>query len=245
MTRLYNKSELIFAIFWIIIYVIGTIIFDNVASILKITNFITPLFYMLLCTVLLIWILKNKLNFKYGLCKSPFNAKYFLYFIPLIILISINFWFGIESKNNFVESLTFIISMLCVGFLEEIIFRGFLFSAMKKDSLKWAIIIGSVTFGFGHIINLFIANQDVVSTILQICYATTTGFLFIIIFHKGKTLLPCIITHSLFNFLSIFSANVNRTINIITAITIIILTLSYSLFLVKILTKQEHLVNKE
>jgi len=135
--------------------------------------------------------------------------------------------------------------MLCVGFLEEIIFRGFLFSAMKKDSLKWAIIIGSVTFGFGHIINLFIANQDVVSTILQICYATTTGFLFIIIFHKGKTLLPCIITHSLFNFLSIFSANVNRTINIITAITIIILTLSYSLFLVKILTKQEHLVNKE
>lgn len=245
MNKLYKKSEIWFSIVWIIAYIVGTIIFDNVAAAFKITNFLTPLFYVVLCVVLLIFILKNKLNEKYGLCKSPFEIKYFLFFIPLVVLVSINFWFGAQSSLGFLDSLMFIITMLCVGFLEEIIFRGFLFNAMRKDNLKCAIIVGSLTFGFGHIINLFTGNADILSTILQICYATTTGFLFIIIFLKGKTLLPCIITHSLFNSLSVFSVSVSKTINITTAVVIIILTLSYSLFLIKALPKQEQIINKE
>ena len=239
MNKLYSRNELLFAILLIVVYIAGTIIFDNVASILKITNFLTPLFYMLLCTVLLIWILKNKLNFKYGLCKSPFKAKYFLFFIPLFILISINFWFGLKVKSSFIQSSLFIITMLCVGFLEEIIFRGFLFKAMEKAGLKSAIIISSLTFGFGHIINLFTAHANILATILQICYATTTGFLFVIIFYKGKTLLPCIFTHSVFNTLSLYAITPNQTISIITAIIIMILTLSYSIILIKIIPRDQ------
>lgn len=239
MTKLYNKNKLVFALLWIIIYITGTIIFNNIANLLNLTNFFTLLFYLFISIILLVWIFKNKLNSVFGLIRSPFNAKYFLYFIPLAILVSTNFWFGFQLEYNFTESLIFVISMLCVGFLEEIIFRGFLFNAMRKDSLKWAIIVGSLTFGFGHIINLFTTNADILSTILQICYATTTGFLFIIIFLKGKTLLPCIITHSLFNSFSLFSASVSKTLNIVTAIVIIILTLSYSLFLIKVFPKQK------
>ena len=44
--------------------------------------------------------------------------------------------------------------MLCVGFAEEVIFRGFLFRAMEKDNVKTAIIGSSVTFGLGHVLNL-------------------------------------------------------------------------------------------
>ena len=244
MNKLYNKNELWFALTLIVVYIAGTIIFDNIASLLKMTNFLTPLFYVLLCTILLIWIFKNKLNSKYGLCKSPFGAKYFLFFIPLVILISINFWFGVQLKSNFIQSLMFIITMLCVGFLEEIIFRGFLFKAMEKEGLKSAIIISSLTFGFGHIINLFTAHANILATILQICYATTTGFLFVIIFYKGKTLLPCIITHSIFNTLSLYAITPNQTISIITAITIMILTLSYSIILIKIIPRDQTYENK-
>jgi len=245
MTKLYNKNKLLFALLWIIIYITGTIVFNNIADLLNLTNFFTLLFYLFISIILLFWIFKNKLNSEFGLIKSPFNAKYFLYFIPLAILVSTNFWFGFKLEYDFTETLIFVISMLCVGFLEEIIFRGFLFNAMRKDNLKCAIIVGSLTFGFGHIINLFTGNADILSTILQICYATTTGFLFIIIFLKGKTLLPCIITHSLFNSLSVFSVSVSKTINITTAVVIIILTLSYSLFLIKALPKQEQIINKE
>ena len=244
MNKLYNKSELWFAITWIIIYILGTLILDNIAAAINIVNFLTPIFYLLLCIILIIWICKNNYKEKFGLCKSPFNAKYFLYFIPLLILISINFWFGINLTNNLIESVLFIISMLCVGFLEEIIFRGFLFKAMEKDSLKWAIVVSSLTFGFGHIINLFSANADIVNTILQICYATTTGFLFVIIFYKGKTLLPCIVTHSLFNTLSLFAKGTSLLVNIIITIVMMALTIIYSIILIKILPKEQSEIKK-
>lgn len=245
MNKLYAKSEIWFAILWIIIYILGTIILDNVASLLKITNFLTPLFYVLLCAILLIWILKNKLHIKYGLCKSPFDVKNFLFFLPLLVLISINFWYGVKVDMDAVEILLFVVTMICVGFLEEIIFRGFLFKAMEKDSLKWATIVSSLTFGLGHIINLFSANADFLSTMLQVCYATTTGFLFVIIFFKGKTLLPCIFTHSLFNTLSLFAVNVSQTISIITAVVMMVITVAYSIVLIKLLPKQEQNLNGE
>lgn len=37
--------------------------------------------------------------------------------------------------------------MLCVGFLEEVIFRGLLFTAIAKDTIKTAVVLSSVTFG--------------------------------------------------------------------------------------------------
>ena len=43
--------------------------------------------------------------------------------------------------------------MLCVGFMEEVIFRGLLFKAIAKDNAKMAIVISSVTFGLGHVLN--------------------------------------------------------------------------------------------
>ena len=54
-----------------------------------------------------------------------------------------------------VDTVCYILSMLCVGFLEEVIFRGFLFRALAKENVNKAIIITSVTFGLGHILNLF------------------------------------------------------------------------------------------
>jgi membrane protease YdiL (CAAX protease family) len=41
--------------------------------------------------------------------------------------------------------------------------------------------------------------------ILQIIYAVAVGFTFVMIYYKTKSLLPCIITHSVFNALSAFS----------------------------------------
>lgn len=43
------------------------------------------------------------------------------------------------------------------------------------------------------------------STLMQICYAAASGYLFTIIFYKGKSLLPCIMTHGVINSLSAFA----------------------------------------
>ena len=94
--------------------------------------------------------------------------------------------------------------------------------------IKSAIIITSITFGIGHIINL-VNGADLIPTIIQICYATATGYLFAVILYKGKSLWPCIITHIVVNSLSIF--NNNQTIIIPLIFTI--LPISYSIYINK------------
>lgn len=67
--------------------------------------------------------------------------------------------------------------MLCVGFLEETIFRGLPFTAIAKDNIKSAVIISSVTFGIGHIINLFNGSgMDLVNNLCRIVFAVAVGF---------------------------------------------------------------------
>lgn len=86
--------------------------------------------------------------------------------------------------------------MINVGFIEEILFRVFLFKAIEKESVKKAIIIiiiSTLTFGIGHIVNLF-NGQDTLNTIIQIIYALSLGYLFVMIFYKSNSLVPCIIT---------------------------------------------------
>lgn len=128
--------------------------------------------------------------------------------------------------------------MLCVGFIEEIIFRGFLFRVMQKDNLKAAVIVSSLTFGIGHIINLFTSGfANAASIICQIFYAAATGFLFVIIFYKGKSLLPCIFTHSLFNAFSLFynASSVSLLSEILVSLFIIVLTIVYAIIIIKLI----------
>ena len=90
------------------------------------------------------------------------------------------------------------------GYVEEIIFRGFLFKAMAKDNLRTAIIVSAVTFGAGHIVNL--ANTaDTLGVLLQVGYAIVIGFLYTIIVWKGGSLLPCIASHMFVNGTSVFA----------------------------------------
>ena len=63
----------------------------------------------------------------------------------------------------------------------------------QKKSVKKAIIISTLTFGIGHIVNLF-NGQDTLNTIIQIIYALSLGYLFVMIFYKSNSLVPRIIT---------------------------------------------------
>ena len=75
-------------------------------------------------------------------------------FHPLVLLASANLWWGVRMNYSPAETALYVVSMLCVGFLEEVIFRGFLFKALCRTSVKQAVVISSVTFGIGHIVNL-------------------------------------------------------------------------------------------
>ena len=133
--------------------------------------------------------------------------------------------------NTIQEILFHVITMINVGFLEEILFRGFLFKMMEKDSLKIAMIVSALTFGIGHIINLF-TGAEFIPTLLQVCYATSIGFLFVVIFDKSKSLVPCIVTHALINVLSIFNGE-NEKFLYAGSIFLIIVPAIYAIYIWK------------
>ena len=232
--KLYDKSDLWFSIVWIIAYVILASIGDNLSLEIGIEKVVTLPILIILSFVLFFFISKNKLYNKYGLCKSNVNHSKMLFYIPLIILITTNLWYGVALNFTCLETVFYILSMFCVGFLEEMIFRGLLFKAMEQNDVKSAIIVSSVTFGIGHIVNLINGSgANIISNLLQVVYAMAIGFTFVMIFYKTKSILPCIMTHSIFNALSAFS---NEAImipqnEIISGIIITIIAGVYALYI--------------
>ena len=198
MNKLYRKSEIWFAVAWIIVYIVGTSIADNLHKA------VTLALHLGLTVLAILWVYKNDLLRKYGLCKPSLPAKRALFYIPLVICVSCNLWFGVQKNMSVPDTLLFVGSMLCVGFLEEFIFRGLLFRAMEKDSVKAAVIVTSLTFGFGHIINLFNgSSMDLLANVGQVVSAVAFGFLFVTIFMKSGSLLICIAAHSTINALKL------------------------------------------
>ena len=242
MTKFYEKSELGFSLLFIGIYIVGASLSDMLSDLLGLSKVITFPFLLALSLVLFLWIKRNDLTQKYGLCKPKFSAKHFLFYLPLLVLLSVNIWFGVKLNYSITESILNVLAMVCVGFVEEIIFRGFLFRAMEKNNVKSAIIVSSITFGFGHIINLLSSGLDnIIPNICQVFYATAVGFLFVIMFYKGGSLIACIVTHSLVNALSVFQNTTAYTnkIEIIISLVIIVVATVYSLILLKILKNKK------
>ncbi len=232
MKKLYEKSELTFAVVWIIAYVVLFSAADSLSESLGLAKVITAPLCVFFVLFLFVFIRKNGLSEKYGLCPFRGNLRDFLYFIPLLPIISVNLWNGAAAQASAAEAALYILSMLCVGFIEEVIFRGLLFKAMCKDSVRLAVLISSVTFGLGHVVNL-LNGADVLPTLLQICYAAAIGFLFVAVFLKGKSLWPCIATHSIVNSLSIFSNQASRLFDIISAAALCVISVGYAVWILK------------
>ena len=131
MKKLHSKSPLAFAILWICIYVIGTSITQMLDSALALFGLITLVFHIFITAFLFIWLKSSALLKYYGVARPEINAKRLLFYIPLILAVSCNLWLGVKLNYGIAESIFLVLSMLCVGFLEEVIFRGLLFGAMK------------------------------------------------------------------------------------------------------------------
>lgn len=242
MKKLYEKNELTFAIVWIVIYCVLQSLANPLNEIIGIEYSASAVFCILQTIVLFNFIQKNGLQKRYGLCKPQIPARRFLYYVPLLALASGNLWNGFAVNYSPAEMVCRIVCMLCVGFLEEVIFRGLLFVSIAKDNVKSAIIISSVTFGIGHIINLFNGSgMGLVSNLCQIVFAVAVGFMLVTIFYRGGSLLPCIIVHSAINTLGTFANDADAATEgqLIHIAVLIAIAVAYTLILTKTLPKKQ------
>jgi len=246
MLKLYKRNELIFSLIWIGAYCVAMSAADSLSIKIGLNYVISLPVITVMSLILSVFIFKNKLNIKYGLCKPTIPSSKMLFYIPLFLLLTVNLWAGVSINRSPTETVFYIFTMLGVGFFEEVLFRGLLFNAMLKDNYKAAVIVSSVTFGLGHIINLLNGSGITpVENVVQIISAIAVGFLFVIIYQKSGSLLVCIITHGLFNSLSIFSneSAITTKSRIITCVFIVILCTVYSLYILK--TNKNNILKSE
>ena len=232
MKRLFKKDEIWFAVVWIVIYVMGFSAADSLSEQIGIPKLITAALGLVLTAILLGFINREQLKGYYGLCVFNGDMRRFLYFVPLIVISSVNLWNGICMNVSAAEAVLWVVSMCCVGFIEEIIFRGFLFKGMSMTNIRSAVIVSSLTFGVGHIVNLLM-GADMMETLLQLVYASAIGFCYTAVFLKGGSLIPCILSHAAVNSTSIFAIQPGDGKLLAIAAVQTLLAVSYGLWLLK------------
>lgn len=240
MKKLYEKSELSFALFWIVVYCVVQSAAYPLSRIIGIESAANAAFSVIMTVILFCWLRKNGLMERYGLCRTSLPAAKFLWYLPLVLLVSENLWNGAAINFPPADTICYMTNMLCVGFLEEIIFRGFLFKAIVRDSVTQAIVISSVTFGLGHLLNLLNGRgMDLVANLCQVTGAAAVGFLFVTIFYRGRSLWPCILAHSGIDVISTFAseADLTDTRRVIFNLICTAIAIAYTMILTRTLPK--------
>ncbi len=232
--KLYEKSKILFAVSWIAAYCVLVSFGDYLSLKIGILKIVTLPILIGLSVILLLFVMKNGLTERYGLCKPKIPSNLMLFYSPFVILLTANFWYGFSLNESLIETVLYILSMLFVGFLEEIIFRGLLFNAMSENGIKFAVVVSSLTFGVGHFMNLINGSgMQLLHNILQVLYSIAVGFAFVMVYHKTKSMLSCILTHGLFNAASIFSNEAASTNDqlVVSGIMITLIAGAYALYI--------------
>ena len=234
MKKLYEKNEVLFAVLWIVAYCALTI------PVRGELGDASPLMTAALAVLALgaaAFVRLNHLEKKYGLDGWARDSRRFLYFLPMFILATGNLWSGFGLDYRGMGQVWATLSMALIGFVEEMLFRGFLFKArLKKDGVKVAVIVSAVTFGIGRIVNL-LAGQGNWETVGQVIFAVAWGFLFTLAYYKSGSLWPCIAVHAIVDVASLYNGE-NLTMEWVYIGATILIALIYCPYLLRLKTPE-------
>ena len=206
MKKLWERSEILFAVIFIAIYVLGCSLLDRASEALGTEMILTLPFLTVFIALILGFIKRNGLSEYYALRAPKTPARAMLYYVPLLLISTVNIWFGIVFNYPLGKGIVYFLGMIAAGVAEELIFRGLLFRAMSRNNLRSAVIFTSLLFGLGHIVNLFNGSEsDLLAGICQVFYAVSIGFLFAAALLRSGSLIPCMVSHAMFNSLSVFA----------------------------------------
>jgi len=200
MVRLREKQPVWFAVLWIGIYIITVNVGDAFSEALGVPNLVTAPLLIALSVGLLVFLRRHGWLEKYGVAlPKPRELKVAWYYAPLALMVLVLILLGANSALGATGTALAILLMLGVGFLEEVVFRGFLYKAiLKRSGFKRAVIISGVTFGIGHIVNL-LRGYTGAEQLLQIVAGVALGIVLALLFALTGSILPGALFHVLLN----------------------------------------------
>lgn len=200
MKRFRDSQPIRHAVFWIVLYIAAVNVGDALSASVGVPNVITAPLLVALSVVLLLYLRAHGLFTHYGLMmptRSTFGAVW--WFAPLALIALLPPLLGSDAGLGMGGSLLAIVLMLGVGFLEELIFRGFLYRAIERSSGMWrAIVISGVTFGIGHVVNL-LRGYSGGEQLVQVIVGIAVGFVLAMLFALTGSILPGVLFHAALN----------------------------------------------
>jgi len=212
---------------WIAVYVVAMSAFESLVPEAAVALWRAPL-VAALSLALVIALRKRDAFAFYGFVRPrPGALRAALYGLPLVALATVNLWHGVTLRYGPLETAAYVAAMVGVGFLEETIFRGLLLKELLRRSERLAVIVSSVTFGLGHIVNL-LSGAATLDTAAQVVYAIAVGFMLSVFVLRVGSILPCVAFHALFNSLSAFGVEGSDRDSLVVAGAITLLALAYA-----------------
>jgi uncharacterized protein len=241
MKKLQENKPIWHALIWIMAYIVLVNIGDNLPTILGIEGLATVIILIAFSLILLVYLKKNNWFELYGFNKiKKSDLTKALFFIPLIITIPLHYFRGINKELGYTGFILAILLMMCVGFLEELLFRGFLYQGiLKEKGITRAVLISGVTFGIGHVVNLA-RGYSAGHQIIQIVVGIFIGILLALIVALTNNIIPCVLWHIFFNFSGTVT-NSNLKMETYMVLIVAIICTLYSAYLMKAFDfKREH-----
>ncbi len=200
MRRFRDDQPIWHAVFWIVLYVLAVNVGDALSALMGVPNAVTaPL--LALMTVGLLFYLRGAGLFRYYGLTLPKRAdlRRVWFYLPLALIALLPVVFGNPAGLSTTGVLLFVLLMLGVGFLEELIFRGFLYQAIRESSgLTRAIVISGITFGIGHVVNL-LRGYTGGEQLVQILIGIALGLVLAMLVAITGSILPGALFHTVLN----------------------------------------------
>lgn len=200
MRDLQERSPIWHAVAWIGIYVVVVNIGDWISDVFGRPNSATTALLAVLAVGLVLYLRSDGWLRYYGVRpvrRRDFSAT--LFYIPLVLVAVMQYTKGLRNDLDLTAVLVIVALMICVGFLEELIFRGMLLRSIQRTSnLRLAIVISGVTFGIGHIVNIA-RGMTGLNQVIQIGFGVVLGIVLALLFAVTETIVPLIVFHTLLN----------------------------------------------
>lgn len=231
MKRLLEASPVWHAIVWIGIYIATAALGDAISEALGRPNLATAPLMLLLCVVALYLLARNGWLERYGIrmVEIP-DLRPALWFVPLAVMACLQYAKGLTDTLDALDVALIIALMIGVGFLEELIFRGFLYKAIRaRGGVTRAVVIAGTTFGLGHIVNL-LRGFTGVQQLVQVALGIGIGIALCLLFEMTGSILPGVVFHTLLNISGNVSAQ-DQSRELIAAGAIMLVAVGYAIHL--------------
>lgn len=226
------KHPLLSCILWTFVLLVPLFIAGMVSSIIKISTDKTFLGAFSVVAIILIIKINSKKQWLYYGFSSPFkfDNKRTLELLPLFVLACIPIVSGINTSLKMREVLYVVVFMLIVAFVEETIFRGIMVKYLVDKGRTYAVLVSSMLFSFSHILNL-LNGKGAVQLIIQLCFALVTGMVLAVVVIRFKNIVVTISYHYINNVVVSFSNSCSEKYQIIIAAVMLILAITYLVYL--------------